>query len=253
MPQSSQAIDYANKPLTELAVMVQQGHREAFRHIMQRCNQRLFRVARAVLNDDSEAEDALQDAYINAYQHMDAFRGEAELSTWLTRIVLNECNRRIRSRHSTVDIDQIDTAQAGSRVLAFFTRYGMDDPAQSASRSQIRELIENAVSKLPDAFRTVFVLRDIEGCSIEETAALLDIRAGTVKTRLFRARRQMRKALREKVSSSLGETFPFLGVRCARLTDAVMQRLIDGPDHDIGESRDERSRQSDTDSPRRHE
>lgn len=253
MVQSSQAVDYANRSLTELAALVQQGHREAFRHIVRRCNQRLFRVARAVLNDDGEAEDALQDAYMSAYRHMGSYRGDAELSTWLTRIVLNECHRRLRSHHPTVDIDQIDPAQVGARVLAFPTRYGMDDPAQSASRSQMRELIEDAVSRLPDAFRTVFVLRDIEGCSVEETAALLGIRGGTVKTRLFRARRQLRKALREKVSLSLGEAFPFLGTRCAGLTDAVMQRLVDGPNHDIGESREEQSRQLDTDSPHRHE
>lgn len=235
MPPPAQAIDYASRPLAELAVLTRRGHREAFRHIMQQCNQRLFRVARAVLNDDDEAQDALQDAYLSAYRHIGDFRGEAELTTWLTRIVLNECHRRLRRRHPVVSIDEVDAAQAESRVVTFPSRYGMDDPVISAHGSQVRELIEHAVAALPEAFRVVFVLRDVEECSVEETAAALGIRAETVKTRLFRARRQLREALRETLSTSLGDAFPFLGARCARLTDAVMQRIDDIATHHPGE------------------
>lgn len=224
MPQPRQAIDFSGRSLSELAVLTQEGHQEAFRHIMQRCNQRLFRTARAVLNDDDEAEDALQEAYVNAFRHIDTFRGEAELTTWLTRITLNECHRRLRKRRPTVELGQVG-AQTLSRVVNFPTRFGMDDPAQDATRAQIRELIERAVAALPEKFRVVFMLRDVEGCGTEETANILGIRPETVKTRLFRARHKLRKKLHEQLSDSLEGAFPFLGAHCSRLTDTVMLRL----------------------------
>ena len=192
---------------------------------MQRCNQRLFRVARAVLNDDSEAEDALQEAYLNAFRHLDGFRGQAELSTWLTRIVLNECNRRLRSRRPTVALEELPLEGGERNVINFPSRSNADDPVMAAARSQLRGLVEQALGALPEAFRVVFVLREIEECSIEETAAVLGIRAETVKTRLFRARRQLRAALRDHLVDVTGEVFQFLGARCARLADVVMQRL----------------------------
>ncbi|MCK9537955.1 RNA polymerase sigma factor [Dokdonella sp.] len=225
MHSSSTAIDFAGKTLAELAELTRRGETEAFRHIMQRCNQRLFRVARAVLTDDDEAQDALQDAYLNAFRHIDSFRGEAELTTWLTRIVLNECHRRLRSQRPTVDLEVLDGESGGAHVIAFPVRSGPDDPALCAARAQMRGLIEQAISTLPEPFRVVFVLRDIEECSIEETAAALGIRPETVKTRLFRARRQLRLALRDQLADASGEAFQFLGARCARLTDIVMQRL----------------------------
>lgn len=225
MEQHKPATDYTHIALGELAVLVQQGDRQAFRHIIERCNQRLFRVARAVLNDEDEAEDALQNAYLNAYQHITSYRGDAELSTWLTRIVLNECYQRLRKARPTVDIDTLEANQAQSRVINFPARYGVNDPAFDAARAQARELTEHAISDLPDAFRLVFMLRDVEGYSTQETASLLGIRAVTVKTRLFRARRQLRKALNDKLESVLSGTFPFLGQRCERLTRIVMLRL----------------------------
>jgi RNA polymerase sigma-70 factor (ECF subfamily) len=225
MPRSTEAIDYAALPLAELVALAQAGQREAFRHIMQRANQRLFRVARAVLNDDAEAEDALQDAYTQAFLALDGFRGDAEVTTWLTRIVLNECYRRLHKRRPTVNLDQVEAAQGDARVLAFPTRYGMEDPAITVTRSQMRGLIERAVEALPESFRVVFVMRDIEECSVEETATALGIRAETVKTRLHRARRQLRNALHETLSASLDDAFLFLGPRCARMTEAVLQRL----------------------------
>lgn len=219
------ATDFASASLAELVALARGGEREAYRHIMQRSNQRLFRTARAVLNDDAEAEDALQDAYASAFAALGEFRGEAEVTTWLTRIVLNACYQRLRSRHPVVDLEQAEAAHDDSHILQFPTRYGMEDPANSAARVEIRGLIESAVGMLPEAFRVVFVLRDIEGCSVEETARALGIREETVKTRLHRARRQLRDALHDSVETSLHEAFPFLGPRCARLTAAVMQRL----------------------------
>ena len=225
MHPSNTAVDFDGKTLAELAELTRRGENEAFRHIMQRCNQRLFRVARAVLSDDDEAQDALQDAYFNAFRHIGTFRGEAELTTWLTRIVLNECHRRLRSQRPTIGLDMLDTERGDAHVIAFPMRPGMDDPTLCAARVQMRGLIEQAISTLPEPFRLVFMLRDVEECSIEETASALGIRAETVKTRLFRARRHLRQTLRDRLINANGDAFQFLGARCARLTDMVMRRL----------------------------
>lgn len=225
MIQTKQAIDYAASSITELVALVRAGHQEAFRHIMERCNQRLFRVARAVLNDDTEAEDALQDAYITAFNRLDSFRGDAKLSTWLTRIVLNECYQRLRKRRTTVPIDNLEFGQDTAQVLNFPGNYGMENPVNAAGRSQVRQLIESAIESLPEPFRVVFVMRSVEEYSTQETADMLGIRVETVKTRLFRARHQLRNALSDTLESSLGEAYPFLGARCARITESVMQRI----------------------------
>ena len=220
------AIDYEGLDDAALVGLVQGGDREAFRQVMRRSNQRLFRVARGVVNDDAEAEDVVQEAYVHAYEKLATFRGDASLLTWLTRIVLNEAYGRIRQRRHTVDIDQIEVAQAdGGRVVAFPAKFGNEDPLASAARDQIRRLVERAVDGLPEPFRIVFVMREIEECTVEETAASLDLKAETVKTRLHRARRLLRAALHDTLSTSLGDAFPFLGPRCDRVTESVMQRL----------------------------
>jgi RNA polymerase sigma-70 factor (ECF subfamily) len=227
------ARDYAALADTELVACVQGGDREAFRHLMTRSNQRLFRMARGVLNDDAEAEDAVQAAYVDAYAKLHTFRGEASVLTWLTRIVLNEAYGRLRQRHPTVDVEQVEVAQMEpGRIVAFPTRN--DEPAASAARDQIRRLLERAIEQLPEPFRLVFVMREIEECSVEETALALDLRPETVKTRLHRARRLLRTALHDTLASSLGDAFPFLGARCDRMTAAVMQRLsaLDSPQPD---------------------
>lgn len=218
--------DYDALEDADLVALVRDGDRQAFRHVMRRSNQRLFRVARGVLNNDDEAEDVVQEAYVHAYEKLASFRGEASLLTWLTRIVLNEAYGRLRHRRPTVDIEQIEAAQAeGGRVLAFPSRFGSEDPAAAAAREQMRHLLERAVDELPEPFRIVFVLREIEECTVEETAASLELRPETVKTRLHRARRLLRAALHDSLASSLGDAFPFLGPRCDRVTETVMQRL----------------------------
>lgn len=225
-PDNALAIDYEGLEDTALVGLVQGGDREAFRQVMRRSNQRLFRVARGVVNDDAEAEDVVQEAYVHAYEKLAAFRGDASLLTWLTRIVLNEAYGRLRQQRHTVDIDQIEVAQADSgRVVAFPAKFGSEDPLASAARDQIRRLVERAVDGLPEPFRIVFVMREIEECTVEETAASLDLKAETVKTRLHRARRLLRAALHDTLSTSLGDAFPFLGPRCDRVTESVMQRL----------------------------
>ena len=221
------AVDYAALGDAELVACARRGDREAFRQIMRRGNQRLFRIARGVLNDDAEAEDAVQEAWTAAFAKLHGFRGEASLLTWMTRIVLNECYGRLRRRKPTVGIEQIEAAQqhGDGRVLMFPNRYGSEDPAADASRAQMRALIERAVAALPEPFRVVFVMRDIEECSIEETASALGIRTETVKTRLHRARRLLRTALHDNLATALNDAFPFLGPRCDRMTEAVLARL----------------------------
>jgi RNA polymerase sigma factor (sigma-70 family) len=220
MASLNRALDYAALAEAELVALARQGHREAFAAIMQRCNQRLFRVARGVVRDDAEAEDVVQEAYLRAFARLDSFRGEAAILTWLTRIVLNEARERLRRRRPTVDIEQLDT---GAQVILFPTT--PTSPEQDAARAEIRRLLEEAVDDLPDAFRMVFILREVEDCSIEETAETLGLVPATVKTRLHRAKRLLRRALDEKLASTMAEAFPFLGTRCQRITDAVLERL----------------------------
>jgi RNA polymerase sigma-70 factor (ECF subfamily) len=208
-----------------LVAMVLAGHRDAFRHIMQRCNQRLFRVARSVVRNDTEAEDVLQESYLHAYRKLNSFHGDAALLTWLTSIVLNEARSRLRKRRNLVDLDQVDQAPDDSHVVAFRSRSGSEDPMADAAREQMRRLLERAIGALPPAFRTVYMLREIEGCSVEETAAQLDLNPATVKTRLFRARSLLRDSLRGTFAGTLDETFLFMGERCERLSNAVMARL----------------------------
>lgn len=225
-PDNALARDYAAMDDTVLVGRVQHGDREAFRHIMQRCNQRLFRVARGVVNDDAEAEDVVQEAYVHAYEKLAMFRGDASLLTWLTRIVLNEAYGRLRQRRITVEVDQIGAAQGDDgRIVAFPAKFGNEDPASAAAREQIRTMVEHAIEELPEPFRIVFILREIEECTVEETAVSLELRTETVKTRLHRARRLLRAALHDTLAATLTEAFPFLGSRCDRMTDEVLKRL----------------------------
>jgi RNA polymerase sigma-70 factor (ECF subfamily) len=221
------AIDYVALGDAELVAHARRGDRGAFRQIMRRGNQRLFRVARGVLNNDAEAEDAVQEAWTLAFAKLDTYRGEASLMTWMTRIVLNECYGRLRRRKHTIGIEQLETVQQSGDgcVLMFPARYGSEDPAADASRAQMRMLIERAIGALPEPFRVVFVMRDVEECSIEETASALAIRPETVKTRLHRARRLLRSALHENLATALNDAFPFLGPRCDRIVEAVLARL----------------------------
>ena len=163
---------------------------------------------------------------MHAFAKLDTFRGESSVLTWMTRIVLNEAYGRLRKARPTIGMEQLDIASTGdSSVIPFPSKFGLEDPAATASRAQMRHLLEQAVSDLPEAFRLVFIMREIEECTTEETAQALGLRPETVKTRLHRARRQLRAALQDTLRSSLVEAFPFMGVRCARVTDAVMARL----------------------------
>ena len=210
----------------ELVELARRRNGDAFRVIMQRNNQRLYRVARSVVADDSEAEDVVQQAYVNAFAGLAEFRSEASLATWLTRITLNEALGRLRRQRPMVDLEVLDAEPAGKSKIIPFPLMPQDiDPERAAAQRQIRHLIERAIDDLPEIFRVVFVMRDVEGLSIEETADFLGLEPATVKTRLHRARQQLRRALDEQLASTLTEAFPFLGKRCQRTADAVLERL----------------------------
>jgi RNA polymerase sigma-70 factor (ECF subfamily) len=199
----------------------------AVRLIMQRHNRRLYRVARSVLDDEAEAEDVVQETYTRAFTHLDGFRGKAQLSTWLTRIALNEALGRLRQRRVTVGLGDIDAIndQGEARVIFLPSARQDSDPEAAAARTEVRRLLERAVDDLPETFRMVFVLRDIEEMSTEETASQLGLRPETVKTRLHRARRLLRQSLDRTLSSAVADVFPCAGARCARITQAVLARL----------------------------
>jgi RNA polymerase sigma-70 factor (ECF subfamily) len=216
------AYDYDSLPEADLVRLAKAGEGEAFRAIMQRCNQRLFRTARAILRDEAEAEDVVQEVYVRAFSKLADFRGDAAILTWLTRITLNEARERLRRRRPTVDVADLDT---GDRESAQVILLPTATPEAEAARGEIRRILEQAVDDLPEVFRVVFILREVEDCSIEETAENLGLNPATVKTRLYRARRLLRKALDEKLSSAVTEAFPFLGARCQRISDRVMERL----------------------------
>ena len=198
----------------------------AIRAIIRQHNRRLFRVARSMIRDDGEAEDVLQEAYLRAFSSLAGFRGQSSLSTWLTRIVINEALQRLR-RHveSPIDITTVPQAPPANVILFPLSGHQPLDPERTVAQRQISKLLERAIDALPFEFRTVLVARVVEDLSIEETAELLDILPETVKTRLHRARRLLKLALAEHIDPLLGDVFPFDGQRCDRLTNAVVDRL----------------------------
>jgi RNA polymerase sigma-70 factor (ECF subfamily) len=207
----------------DLLRLARAGEGDAFREIMRRHNPRLYRVARGILRDEAEAEDVVQETFVHAFTGLASFRGEARLATWLTRIALNEAFGRLRRQR--LDLGFATQAEDGADETALSATRESDDPERAAAKTQIRLLIERAIDELPEHFRLVFVMRDVEELSIEDTARLLELRPETVKTRLHRARRLLRSSLQSRLSTMLSDIFPFAGARCARIRDAVMARL----------------------------
>jgi RNA polymerase sigma-70 factor (ECF subfamily) len=202
------------------------GHdQRAFEALMRRYNTKLFRVARAILRDDAEAEDALQDAYLDAYRHISDFRGGSSLATWLTRIVVNHALMRLRKQRR----DRVVVSIAGDDPRACPESELPDErtetPADAALRSEVRRLLERRIDDLPLSFRTVFVMREVEEMTVEETADALGIPSSTVRTRLFRARALLRGALARDVDDATIDVFGFAGERCDRIVARVFARL----------------------------
>lgn len=198
---------------------------EAFRVIMKRHNQRLYRLARTIVRNDGEAEDIVQEAYASAFAHLHSYRGDASLATWLSRIVINEALGRMRAERRRSDLDVDDGRPIAAQIIPFPMAADSDDPERTMAQRQIVHLVEQAIDNLPDEFRTVFVARTIEGLSIDEAAMLLGVKPETVKTRLHRARSMVRRELDEQIGPFLMNAFPFAGRRCERLTGVVMKRL----------------------------
>jgi RNA polymerase sigma-70 factor, ECF subfamily len=225
------ALDYEHLSDVKLARLVVQRDPYAMRVITRRNNQRLYRAAWSVLRDRAEAEDAMQDAYLKAFAAMAGFEGRSALSTWLTRIVINgalehrriaEKRQRILREKSVIDIDDYrERLMAGSEISR--------SPEAETMRTQIAKMLERAVANLPEALRPVFVLREIEGLSVEETAEVLQIPTGTVKTRLLRSRRRLQRELDPEIREALHDTFPFAGRDCDTLTERVLAKFLSGP------------------------
>lgn len=202
------------------------GDHAAFEVVMRRHNRRLYRLARATLKNDADAEDALQEAYLYAYRSMAQFRGDAALSTWLARVLLNECFGRLRraarrqnvipliSMHSEIDI-------------ATMPDNDTERPDEALVRADMRKLLERKLDQLPAEFRTVFMLRTVEEMSVEETAQCLDIPEATVRSRHFRARSLLRESLAADIDLAERDVFEFGGAHCDRIVAAVLSRLVD--------------------------
>lgn len=198
------------------------GNTARFELLMRRYNQRLYRAARAITHDDREAEDVIQQAWVNAFVHLRQFNGEARFATWLTRIAVNESLARVRRRGQYEPFD--DDLSRVERLMATHTP---PDPERQAFTGELRELLERAIDGLPDGARDVFVLREVEGLSTIEAAESLGVSEDVVKTRLSRARAALRHTLLEQVGATAAEAFTFAGRRCDGLVARVLARIAD--------------------------
>jgi len=201
------------------------GESALFERIMRRHNQRLFRTARAILNDDAEAEDVMQETYTRAFAHLGQFRGEAQLGTWLVRIAVHEAFARVRRRRRLAPLSPGDDMEA----LLMPDQAMPIDPEREANNAELRRLLEGAIDELPERYRTVFVLREVEGLSTATTAECLGVSEEVVKTRLSRARLRLRDGLYERAGAVASDTFTFGAARCDRIVAVVLSRVIAGP------------------------
>ena len=211
----------------ELVGRIARHDQAAFEVLMRRHNGKLFRVARAILKDDAEAEEALQDAYLEAYRHMGDFRGGARLSTWLTRIVINQALMRLRKQKRDRIVVPFGSERATEQGLAEadVSDERSETPPGATLRAEIRRALERRIDELPIAFRTVFVMREVEDMTVDETAECLSIPAATVRTRLFRARALLREALARDMDMATVDVFSFAGERCDRIVAGVLAKL----------------------------
>ncbi len=212
----------------ELVGRIARHDQAAFEILMRRYNGKLFRVARAILKDDAEAEDALQEAYVDAYRHIGEFRGQARLGTWLTRIVINQALMRLRKHRRDRVVVPFEDGRAAEpeRAEADVADERSESPPAATLRAEIRRALERRIDELPMAFRTVFVMREVEDMTVEETAECLSIPSATVRTRLFRARALLREALARDMDMATVDVFSFAGERCDRIVAGVLARAF---------------------------
>ena len=204
----------------QVVSQVLSGQTELFEVLMRRHNERVYRAARAIVRDDGEAEDVMQQAYVNAYAHLRQFGGKSRFSTWLLRIAINEAIARARQRGRYEAFDE-----GLLSVETFMMKRPPGDPERQAFSGELRGLLEWAIDGLPDGTREVFVLREVEGLSTAETAEVLNVSDDVVKTRLSRARVALRRVLEERIGESTPEAFRFYRPRCDRVVARVLQRI----------------------------
>jgi RNA polymerase sigma-70 factor (ECF subfamily) len=203
-------------PDDEVINRVRSGEIGLYEMLMRRYNQRLYRLIRSIVNDELEAEDVLQEAWVRAYEHLGQFEGRATFATWLSRIAFHEALARVRKSKRWTQLDEPHAAQR---------RTTKDTPEQQAMRSQLSVVIQNAVDALPETYRTVFILRDVENLSTTETAECLNLSEEAVKTRLHRSRALLRRELQSQIGPALIEAYTFLGSRCDRIVKRVLSRI----------------------------
>jgi RNA polymerase sigma-70 factor (ECF subfamily) len=202
---------------------IRAGEAHAYGILVRRYNRRLFRVARGILRNDAEAQDAMQEAYVRAFLHLDRIDSPAHFGAWLTRITVNEALMKKRKSRNTTSLD-VDFEQE-DRAVEESSTAGSKTPENLAADGQLRNLLEEAVDRLPDSFRTVFILRAVQQLSVEETAESLDIPEATVKTRFHRARTLMQKEINRQVETTGLSVFEFAGKRCDRMVESVLVRI----------------------------
>ena len=222
-----------------LVRQVQSGRRDAFAVLMRRYNRRLYRTARAILKDDALAEDALQEAYVAAHRHLDEFRGDALLGTWLTRIVANQALqalRKLRREQVVVLFEEPadERHEYPSTADPIADSLAPGTPERTMLRAEMRRLIERKIDELPEGYRTVFMLREVEDMTVDETATALGIPGATVRSRLFRAKARLRESLAQELDIATQDVFAFDGERCDRIVRAVMARVDAGDVHPAG-------------------
>lgn len=210
----------------EVVRRVRDGETALYEIIMRRYNQRLYRVARAILHSDVEAEDVMQDAYVRAYQHLDQYSGRAPFGAWLTKIAVNEALARLRSRGRIQELEAMFNGQDDAPILVS----NMKSPEQQVSSREMNQLLEEAILALPGTYRTVLMMRDVEEMTTADTAAALELTEENVKVRLHRARALLRKELFNRAGAGRNEAFPFLGPRCDNMVRTVFARLATGRD-----------------------
>ena len=215
---------------TGLACRIARRDERAFESMMRANNRLLYRLARSILKDDAEAEDAVQEAYFAAYRNIGSFRGSAKLSTWLARIVINEAYARLRRQRHAGAVVPLESSARAVHHGPYLEEGSMTDetverPEAGALRAELRQLLERRIDQLPEQFRTVFILRDVEEMSVEETAECLDVPPATVRTRAFRARALLRESLSRDLDVATTNAFGFAGERCDRIVSAVLGRL----------------------------
>jgi RNA polymerase sigma-70 factor, ECF subfamily len=204
----------------EIVARVIAGETELYEIIMRRYNQRLYRVARAILRNDAEAEDVMQDTYVRAFEHLGQFAARSRFSAWLTKIAVHEALGRVRDRSRLQELEAMSPKEAEGILVSVG-----DSPEQQASNTEMGHLLEDAILSLPEGYRTVLMMRDIEEMSTTETASALDLTEDNVKVRLHRGRAMLRKELYARAEGSRTSAFSFMGARCDRVVRNVLRRI----------------------------